>query len=26
VFMIFYCSCILMTWWYYSRKNAEMPC
>ena len=25
-FMIFYLSCIIMTWWYYSRKNAEMPC
>ncbi len=26
VFIIFYISCIAMTWWYYSRKNAEMPC
>jgi MFS transporter, NNP family, nitrate/nitrite transporter len=26
VFMFFYCTCILITWWYYSRKNAEMPC
>jgi MFS transporter, NNP family, nitrate/nitrite transporter len=25
-FIIFYMSCIIMTWWYYSRKNAEMPC
>lgn len=25
-FIIFYASCIVMTWWYYSRKNAEMPC
>jgi MFS transporter, NNP family, nitrate/nitrite transporter len=25
-FIIFYVSCIVMTWWYYSRKNAEMPC
>jgi len=25
-FLIFYVSCIIMTWWYYSRKNAEMPC
>ncbi len=25
-FIIFYISCIIMTWWYYSRKNAEMPC
>jgi NNP family nitrate/nitrite transporter-like MFS transporter len=26
VFIAFYVSCIVMTWWYYSRKNAEMPC
>lgn len=26
VFIVFYASCIAMTWWYYSRKNAEMPC
>ena len=25
-FMLFYISCILMTWWYYSRPKAEMPC
>jgi NNP family nitrate/nitrite transporter-like MFS transporter len=25
-FIIFYVSCIVMTWWYYSRKNAELPC
>ena len=25
-FVIFYLTCIVMTWWYYSRKNAEMPC
>ena len=25
-FIVFYISCIIMTWWYYSRKNAEMPC
>lgn len=25
-FIIFYLTCIIMTWWYYSRKNAEMPC
>lgn len=25
-FVVFYVSCIIMTWWYYSRKNAEMPC
>jgi NNP family nitrate/nitrite transporter-like MFS transporter len=26
LFIVFYLSCILMTWWYYSRRNAEMPC
>ncbi|HEX9673207.1 MAG TPA: NarK family nitrate/nitrite MFS transporter [Burkholderiales bacterium] len=26
VFIVFYVSCILMTWWYYSRRGAEMPC
>jgi len=25
-FIAFYASCIILTWWYYSRKNAEMPC
>ncbi|CAG0948172.1 partial Nitrate/nitrite transporter NarK, partial [Anaerolineae bacterium] len=25
-FLGFYVSCIVMTWWYYSRKGAEMPC
>ena len=25
-FVVFYITCIIMTWWYYSRKNAEMPC
>jgi len=25
-FLVFYASCILMTWWYYSRKGAQMPC
>lgn len=25
-FIIFYITCTLVTWWYYSRKNAEMPC
>lgn len=25
-FVIFYITCIIVTWWYYSRKNAEMPC
>ncbi len=26
VFIVFYLTCIAMTWWYYARKNAEMPC
>lgn len=26
LFVIFYITCIVMTWWYYARKNAEMPC
>ena len=26
LFIVFYATCIAMTWWYYSRKNAEMPC
>jgi len=26
VFIFFYVTCIVMTWWYYARKNAEMPC
>ncbi|BCR04522.1 nitrite extrusion protein [Desulfuromonas versatilis] len=25
-FLVFYLSCILTTWWFYSRRNAEMPC
>lgn len=25
-FIAFYASCILVTWWYYARKRAEMPC
>lgn len=25
-FVVFYVTCIIVTWWYYSRKNAEMPC
>ena len=25
-FLVFYVSCIFMTWWYYSRGHAEMPC
>ena len=26
VFIGFYVTCIVVTWWWYSRKNAEMPC
>jgi NNP family nitrate/nitrite transporter-like MFS transporter len=26
VFIAFYLTCIAVTWWYYSRRNAEMPC
>jgi len=25
-FIAFYVSCIAMTWWYYARRNAPMPC
>jgi NNP family nitrate/nitrite transporter-like MFS transporter len=25
-FIVFYATCIVMTWWYYSRKNAPMAC
>lgn len=25
-FIAFYLTCIAMTWWFYARKNAEMPC
>jgi NNP family nitrate/nitrite transporter-like MFS transporter len=25
-FIAFYVTCIAITWWYYSRKNAPMPC
>ena len=25
-FIFFYVTCMLITWWYYSRKGAEMPC
>jgi NNP family nitrate/nitrite transporter-like MFS transporter len=25
-FIAFYVSCIAVTWWFYSRKNAAMPC
>jgi NNP family nitrate/nitrite transporter-like MFS transporter len=26
VFIVFYLICIGITWWFYSRKSAEMPC
>jgi NNP family nitrate/nitrite transporter-like MFS transporter len=26
VFIAFYLVCIAVTWWYYARKNAPMPC
>ncbi|QNB08741.1 NarK family nitrate/nitrite MFS transporter [Herbaspirillum frisingense] len=26
VFVGFYASCMLITWWYYARKGAPMPC
>lgn len=25
-FVAFYLSCIVLTWWYYARRDAEMPC
>jgi len=25
-FIAFYVSCMIITWWFYSRKHAEMPC
>ncbi|MDE2430039.1 MAG: nitrate/nitrite transporter, partial [Burkholderiales bacterium] len=25
-FVVFYVTCLVITWWYYSRKQAEMPC
>ena len=25
-FVIFYFTCVAMTWWFYSRKNAKVPC
>jgi NNP family nitrate/nitrite transporter-like MFS transporter len=26
VFIVFYVLCIAVTWWYYARRNAPMPC
>lgn len=25
-FIAFYASCLLLTWWYYARRNAPVPC
>jgi NNP family nitrate/nitrite transporter-like MFS transporter len=25
-FLLFYVVCVVLTWWFYSRKNAEAPC
>jgi NNP family nitrate/nitrite transporter-like MFS transporter len=25
-FVVFYATCIVVTWWHYSRRNAPMPC
>jgi len=25
-FLAFYITCIVVTWWYYSRRNAKIPC
>jgi NNP family nitrate/nitrite transporter-like MFS transporter len=25
-FLVFYITCIIMTWWFFSRKNAPLPC
>ncbi|OZB13576.1 MAG: nitrate/nitrite transporter [Marinobacter sp. 34-60-7] len=25
-FLVFYASCLMMTWWYYARRNAPAPC
>jgi NNP family nitrate/nitrite transporter-like MFS transporter len=26
LFIVFYVTCIAVTWWYYARRGAEMPC
>ena len=26
VFIVFYMSCLALTWWHYSRRHAPMPC
>ena len=25
-FVVFYATCVAVTWWWYSRRNAPMPC
>jgi NNP family nitrate/nitrite transporter-like MFS transporter len=25
-FIAFYITCLVITWWYYARKGAEVPC
>ena len=25
-FIGFYLSCLLVNWWYYARRNADVPC
>jgi MFS transporter, NNP family, nitrate/nitrite transporter len=25
-FIVFYLTCLALTWWYYFRRNAEVPC
>ncbi len=25
-FIVFYVTCVAITWWYYTRRNAEVPC
>ncbi|MBV8679599.1 MAG: NarK family nitrate/nitrite MFS transporter [Aquitalea sp.] len=25
-FILFYASCVLINWWFYARKNADIPC
>ncbi len=26
IFITFYCTCVLLTWFFYARRNAPMPC
>jgi NNP family nitrate/nitrite transporter-like MFS transporter len=26
VFIVFYLTCVALTWWYYARRGAEIPC